>query len=270
MSNQRQNVDELLVLDWLRAQGHVDIQRPNCDPPDFVVDGEFAVEVTRLSRRIFVGADKHSRGEEQARIPLRDQIQKTIDGLGPPGNKGRSWVINCEYDISAPLPNRKMVSAQISEALAPLLKPYDDKVIASLHAEHFDFEKHAGEISFMGFPHLCLECGICIDLAELSHSPAKFILVDVSDREGIGVAEELAKGIRNRIRTKSEAIRNQNKVGHYGIWWLILVDHLGLMPMQMLSEHELSFVRDQGFDFWDRVAVVSSKNVDSYYDLRSR
>lgn len=264
-----ENDDELLARDWLRSQGFKDIQRPSSDPPDFVVDGKFAVEVTRLSQRIVVGADKHSRGEERARIPLRDQIQKTIDQLGPPGNKGRSWVIDCEYDISVPLPNRKAVAAQISEALAPLLNPYDDKVVSELHATQFDFEKHAGEISYMGFPHLCLECGICIDLAELSHSPAKFILANVSDRKGIAVAEDLAIGIRNRLRTKSEAIRNQNKVGEYGSWWLILVDHVGLMPMQMLAEQELSSVQNQDIDFWNRIVVVSSNNADWHYDLRS-
>ena len=74
---------------------------------------------------------------------------------------------------------------------------------------------------------------------------------------------------RNRIRAKSKIVRNQNRIEVYRSWWLILVEHVLLMPMQILAEHELSFVRDQDFDFWDRVVVVSVKNVDWHYDLRS-
>ena len=270
LTKRRENADEVLAQNWLREQGYVDIQLPHSDPPDFVVNGKFAVEVTRLSQRIIVGADKHSMGEEQARIPLRDQIEKAIAQLGPPGNKGMSWIINCEYDFSLPLPNRKTVTAQISAALAPLLGPYDDSVVARMHARHADFSKHTGEILGIKFPHLCLKCGICLDLKEFPYTPARFILPNVSDGEGIFVASELVKGIRNRIRSKSETIRNQNRLRDYRSWWLILVDHVYLVPMQTLSEHELSIVRDQDYDFWDRVVVVSSKNVNWHYDLRSQ
>ena len=269
VAKRQENDDELLAQDWLKVQGYEDIRRPSSDPPDFVVAGKFAVEVTRLSQEIIVGADMHSRAEEQARIPLTNQIETTIEQLGPPGNEGRSWIINCEYDFSVPLPKPRKVSAQISDALAPLLAPYDHKVVAGMHARHFDSKKHAGELAGIRFPHLCLECGICLDLEEFSHAPEKFLVPNVSDGEGIGIAEELEKGIANRIRAKSETIRNQNRIGHYRSWWLVLVDHVCLMPMQMLSEHELSFVRDQEFDFWDRVIVVSSKNVNWHYDLRS-
>ena len=269
MNKRRENDDELLAQNWLRVQGYEDIQRSISDPPDFHVDGNIAVEVTRLSQEITAGPDTCSKAEEQARIPLTNQIEKVIKQLGPPGNEGKSWIINCEYDFSVPLPKSRIVSAQISDALAPLLKPYDPSVVAGMHARHFDFRKHAGEVSGIRFPHLCLECGICLDLEEFSHTPAKFLVPNVSDGQGIFVAGELAKGIRNRISAKSETIRNQNRIGNYQIWWLILVDHVCLVPMQVLSEHELSFVRDQEFDFWDRVVVVSSKNVNWYYDLRS-
>ena len=269
VATRREVDDECLAQNWLRAQGHGDIRRPCSDPPDFVVGETIAVEVTRLSQRIIVGTDKYSKGVEEARKPLTDRIVKTVGQLGPPGNEGRSWVIDCEYDFSEPLPNRKIVSAQVSDALTPLLKPYDNNVVAGMHSRHFDFDKHAGEASCMGFPHLCLECGICLEIGEFSHYPAKFFLQNVSDGEGMGVAEELGKGIRDRIRTKTETIRNQNRIEAYGSWWLILVDHVLLAPMQMLGQHELSFVRDQMFDFWDRVVVVSSENVDWHYDLRS-
>ena len=270
MTLHRLNDDERLAQDWLRRRGYEDVRRPRSDPPDFVVDGAYAVEVTRLNQRIAVGGSRRSRGEEEARKPLSENIRKVVGDLGSPGNEGRSWVLDFECDFSVPLPARKTVATQISDALAPLLNPYDDTVVSSMHSEHLNFEKHAGELSCLEFPHLCLACGICLDLTEISHEPARFIVQNVSGREGIGVAAELGKGIRNRLRDKSEIIRNQNRVGAYGTWWLVLVDHVWLLPIQMLSEHEQSWVRDQDFEFWDRVVVVSSRNPDWYYDLLPR
>ena len=269
MTKRQENDDELCAQNWLRQQGYRDIRRPRSDPPDFLVDGDCAVEVTRLNQRIVVGNEPRSKGQEQAREPLTDHIEKVLGELGSPGNAGRSWVIDCEYDFTEPLPNRKIVTAQISEALAPLLKPYDDNVISSIHSRHLDYGKHAGEISHWGFPHLCLECGICLEFAEFSYDPATFFLQNVSDGEGIGIAEELKKGIRNRIHDKSERIRNQNRVGVYKTWWLVLVDHVCHVPIQILSEHELSYVRDQDFDFWSRIVVVSSRDPVWHFDLRS-
>ena len=55
MDKGKDNEDELCAEDWLRQQGYKDIRRPRNDPPDFVVDGVYAVEVTRLNQRIVVG-----------------------------------------------------------------------------------------------------------------------------------------------------------------------------------------------------------------------
>ena len=211
-----------------------------------------------------------SRAEEEARKPLKDHIAKVIELLGPPGNEGRSWAINCEYDFSGPLPDRWTVARQVSEALRPLLKPHDVRVVADMHSEHLDFDKHTGEICHLGFPHLCLPCGICLELTEVARDPPSFLPPKVSSGEGIRLGAELARGIRYGIRTKSKRIRDQDRLSDFGTWWLVLVDHLGFLPMQVLSEHELSAVRKQDFDFWDRVVVVDSQNAEWHYDLQSR
>ena len=139
-----------------------------------------------------------------------------------------------------------------------------------MHSRHFDFDKHAGEISWLRSPHLCLDCGICLELTEVDHDPASFILQNVSFGKGMLVAEELGKGIRNCVRVKSEKVRSQNKVDDFESWWLVLVDHVCHLPMQHLLEHELSLVRDQQYDFWSRVVVVSSRERGWHYDLISR
>ena len=269
MANREGNEDELRAQEWLRQQEYRDIRRPCSDPPDFVVDGVWAVEVTRLNQRLVIGNDGQSKGVEQVRKPLACHIKKIIDQLGPPGNEGYSWLIDCEYDFSEGLPNKSVVTRQISEALKPLLRPYDETVISAMHSEHFNYDKHAGENSHWR-SHLCLDCGICLQLIEFSHKPAKFILNNVSDGYGIAVAAELGKSIQNRILDKSTKVRNQGKVGEYRSWWLVLVDHVCHAPMTILSEHELSFVRDQRFDFWSRVTIISSRNPSWHYELLSR
>ena len=270
MVKRKENEDELCAQDWLRQQGHRDIQRPCSDPPDFVVDGDCAVEVTRLNQRIIVGNDGQSIGEEEARKPLAGLIEKIVGQLGPPGNDGCSWVINCKYDFSEPLLPPKVVTRQISEALTPLLRPYDEMVISGIHSKYLNYDKHAGETSHLWFPHLCLDCGICLELAEVSHEPAKFILQDVSDGYGIGLSTELKASIQNRILDKSTNVHKQGKVGKYRSWWLILVDHVCHIPMTFLSEAELSFVREQRYDFWSRVVILSSRNPSWHYELPTR
>ena len=270
MDNRQKNEDEARARDWLKQQGFERVRRPMSDPPDFVIDGDCAVEVTRLNQRILVGDEKRSKGEEQARVPLTEQIERVLGKLGPPGNQGRSWTVDCEYDFTKPLPQRKVVAAQISEALAPLRVPYDDRVIADMQSRHLDCGKHGGELAYLGFPHLCLDCGICLELDEISHRPAKFILQNVSAGEGILLAEELKLGIRNRIRAKSVRVRSQNRVRVYKLWWLILVDHVCQAPIQVLSQHELSNIRDQDCDFWSRIVIVGSRIPAWHLDLLPR
>ena len=270
MAKRKENQDELCAEDWLLRQGCRDIRRPSSDPPDFVVNGVCAVEVTRLNQRIAIGNDGQSVGEEEVRVPLKRCIEKAISQLGMPGNEGCSWAIDCEYNFAELLPNSKTVSCQISEALAPLLKPYNETVIFDMHSKYFDYDKHSGEISHLGFPHLCLDCGICIDLEEFTYRPTKFIVQNVSQGYGTLIGAELKASIQNRILDKTKTVQKKDRVGKYGSWWLVLVDHICHVPMTILSEHELSFVRDQRFDFWSKVVIISPRNPGWQYELLSR
>ena len=80
----------------------------------------------------------------------------------------------------------------------------------------------------------------------------------------------IEKSIRNRICDKSKKIRKQNRIEEYMNWWLVLVDHVYYMPMKNLSDYELSSIREQDFDFWSRIVIVSPENQDWHYDLFSR
>ena len=53
MSN-RENTDERFAKKWLEFQGYSNIEKIKNDPPDFVVEGKYAIEVRRLNHSIQV------------------------------------------------------------------------------------------------------------------------------------------------------------------------------------------------------------------------
>ena len=267
MTKQAQNKDELCAEEWLKRQEYSDVRRLDCDPPDFLVGGRYAVEVTRLNQRIRVGNRIRTIGEEESRLPLKKSIEQAVRKLGVPGNKGKSWIIDCEYVLSKPLPNLRTIESQIQNALKPLTMPYDDKVVSDIHSRFPDPHKHADEIASSRFPHIYLPCGICLALHEVPYSFRGFFVQNVSDGYGLNVARELATGIEYKIRRKSETIRKQHKIKKYAHWWLILVDYVYHVPMQQLPQDQLTFVREQNFDFWSRIVVIGSRSPVWHYDL---
>ncbi len=287
MTTKLENIDESRAKNWLKQQGHIDIQRPRYDPPDFIVDGRYAVEVTRLTRRIENKSGK-SKAEENFLESLRGAIEQTLIEMKPCESAKTSWMVYCEYPFSfQQKPKRQQnkitnqVKEQIRSALCPLTKPYDGTVIKQLARKHFNYDRHAHEFEILGDVHFCLECGLCLELRELRHlgnpldfatkysnslnetelsqlrdslrkfryGPPQFALLDVSDGQGIALAPELSKSITYCISNKSERVRNQNKIKVFDKWWLVLVDHIGVVPVQILGPDELKLVHNHNPDF---------------------
>ncbi|MDE0164444.1 MAG: hypothetical protein OXH92_09520 [Bryobacterales bacterium] len=265
MSN-HENDDESLAKTWLYSQGYSSVERAKKDPPDYVVDSDFAVEVRRLNQRIEI--DGRIKGEENSRIPLRQTIKGTLAKIGPSGGE-RDWVVNCEYDFTRALPSKKVVESQIREAISLLTWPYNTNTINQLNAKYLNYDKHADELDLLNHPHLCLRCGICLELHETSMPSPGFSLWNVSGREGIGVAHELINSIQHYVTEKSTKIRKGNRITAYKEWWLLLVDHVCHMPISILEESELQALLEsiQDRDFWSRIVIISSNNIDWSYEL---
>ena len=232
MSNPEKD-EEILARKWLESQGYTDIKRPCSDPPDYVVNSEYAVEVRRLNQRIEI--DGRFKGEEQSRIALRDTIEKVLEEFGPP-NEGQVWIVDCEYDFSKPLPEKRITKREIGKALQPLSRPCGDDVIEQLRSEYMDYDKHAHELKYLNYPHLCLPCGICLELAAinpLESTELNFLLQNVSGREGILVAHKLIESIQHYVTEKSLKVRKSktNKIDDYKEWWLGLIDHICHVPI---------------------------------------
>lgn len=263
MSN-HENPDECFAKKWLEFQGYSNIEKIKDDPPDFVVEGKYAIEVRRLNRSIQVNGQ--TEGEETSRISLQKTIKNALAEIGPPG-KNQSWVVDCEYDFSNPIPKERVIKKQIRKALLPLTQPYDDKVISELRSKYLDDRKHAHELDYLGILHLCLPCGICLELQEISTQPARFVLQNVSDGEGVLVLPELQKNIKAYIKEKSQKIKGREN--NFDAWWLILIDYIGLIPNSGLTQTELEELRKEirAETPWSRVIIVSLWNLNSEYEL---
>lgn len=265
MSN-RENGDELLAKKWLESQGCSNIERSEEDPPDYVVDDSLAVEVRRLNRSIQV--DGQTEGEETSRISLFKTIEIILSDIDLPGNE-QSWVVDCEYNFSRSLPNKKVIEKQIREALQPLTQPYDTDVIHQLGSKYLDYDKHADELGYLHSLHLCLPCGICLELSEISATPARFLLQNVSDGEGVAVLSELESNINAAIQEKSQKIRDRKN--KFDRWWLILIDHICYVPYSGLTQTELENLRTsiRVEKPWSRIIIISLWSPDCWYEFLS-
>ena len=77
MSRTNENCDERIAKRWLELQGYSDVRRPNDDPPDYVVEGRYGVEVRCLNWMTEVNGE--SEGMEGYEKPLERTIQRVLE-----------------------------------------------------------------------------------------------------------------------------------------------------------------------------------------------
>ena len=134
--------------------------------------------------------------------------------------------------------------------------------------DHFDIDKHHGEMDLIMPTHLCLKCGVCLELRDTnSEYKTGFYLNNVSHTEGTGILYELIKAVKYSIDVKTNKIKK--RTNDFVEYWLVLVDYISPVPHSGLSSTEMTELRN-GIDVpdpWSRIIVISSKNVKWYYDL---
>lgn len=231
-----ENCDELRAKRWLELQGYSDIRRPSDDPPDYVVEERYAVEVRRLNRP-----------EEDCEIALRDAVQKALAVFGPPTG-GQAVYVDCDYPCLPPLPGKKVVEREVREAIKSAKLP-----------EESDLE-------------IGLKCGIRLFLyppvpSELA--TAKFMVNDVSVATAHTgwILSDLIANIPRWIQEKSCKVRKRNRIKDYEEWWLLLVDHIEYVAS--LKQSELEELREAVLfkDIWKRIVIISPEDPKWFYEL---
>lgn len=237
----RENPDESIARTWLEFQGYKKIDQPDKDPPDFEVDGKYAVEVTQISPLITVSG--RDRNEGEVLEPLRDSVRDALEDLGPPVN-GRGRMLDCEYDYkNKPRPRSKVIKREIKARLSNVENIHESEEIK-------------------------LPCGICLRPVPWFSESFKFELNDISDERGIWVVSELERSILFAMDKKCEKVARRVKDFPDHEWWLLLIDHILHVDPQSYKHEAAVLCRQIPIrNPFVRVVVIPSKVISSCWEL---
>ena len=206
-------------------------------PPDFLVDGEIAIEVRRLNQNYFDGPD--AMGLEEAAIPLWQRIKQMLVDLGPPKDN-ESWFISLRF--SRPIESWKTLGPLLRRALAQFAASSTRS--KGVVAKHGRFEL---EVFKASKPHATMfVLGGCID-----------------EQSGGWLLSEMETNIRHCASEKSRKIEKVRS--NYPKWWLALVDHIGYalddFDREMFRE-QVSIEHD-----WEKIILIDPRNHARWFEI---
>ena len=242
------NEDEEIARIWLEMMGYFDIRWAE-DPPDYVVEERYAVEVRRLNRMVEV--DGRNEGEEVSLIPLSAIVKDVLKELGPPHPGELSWSVDINYETDVGQPPKNW-GKQKKERIKTKLRVF----LSSFHGPQGKTIAVGDGINLVCW---CAYGPLC----------QRFVLGQVEDPGSGWVLADLVPSIKSCIAEKSRKIQNKYKeLKELKEWWLILVDHIS-HGMIASSERHLKSVCEQTplRDPWSRCIVVDYWSPDLYCDL---
>ena len=212
------NRDEKLVAAWFVDRSHaVRHMRNGEDPPDLVVDGDIAVEITTIL--------------SHANQSWWDFIDGICKSLGPAEGERAYW-INFEVDDEALLQNKDTGKAT---AIKRDIKT-PAKVALRNHYANPDTAARGPERqmgSLLGEIHIQLPHGVRLGVMgrinnNQDHNPnnAKYRIASGGDPCGALVVGDLIRTIQSAINKKTANRIVQERAGKYREWWLVITDPL--------------------------------------------
>jgi len=197
-------------------------------PPDFLLQGEIAVEVRRLNQNFDSG--KEVRGLEEVEAPLLQRMQRLMASFGP-SIAGESWFVS--YSFGRPV--------EPWPTLEPKLRSAMERVIG---------DPDPSNRCIYSSPSFTLDAG----RASNPH-PTLFLLGGYSDHQAGGfVIAEMLKNIEHCLAEKS--LKRANAKSAYDRWWLLLVDTTGFGIDEENTQELLRHV--QRSPDWEKVIVLRS------------
>jgi hypothetical protein len=201
------NADEAIAEKYLKTLGVVKYEPDGNVPPDFLLDGKYAVEVRRLNQNHRTPSSV--KGLEEAEIPFVAAIQKEL-ALYPAG-EGKKYWMSIRYQ--RPFGN-------ISD------------IKKSLKAAFESFEENAERIPATF--RLSQNVEIVIS-AEAGTTNKKYSLGIFNDYDSGGWVIDMYSTEINHCATE-KAAKVKPYFHKYSQWWLLLVDHLGYMDTESLGK----------------------------------
>jgi hypothetical protein len=219
---------ELIAQQFLLHSGHWSVDYEPCGrdtAPDFLVDGQIAVEVRRLNQN-FVSRDGRVEGVEQQWRSIWKKLFELVTSFPAPLN-GQSWFLSIRF--------RRPVDWN-------LLRP---KIRQALN----DFINQPARSAC----NISLSPNFRISLHPAGQVLRTFFVMAVgldSDRGG-WVGAEVLENIHLCIDEKTRVINRSN----YAEWWLLLIDRTGL-GFDKNDYESLREATSFGFSF-DRVLLIN-------------
>ena len=245
------DLDESRAEQWLQQQGYTNIQfvtDTNDQPPDFVVNGDIAVEVRRLN--LMVGDE--NKGLESVEKPLERDIRSGLAAAQPPPHGYRVYV-SCDL-LRTELPDKNMVIEEVKKAANHFI----NRLKASIH-DGQPLSNSRDETDF----------GLIIRFfTGTSSATNAFELMGATAGIGITgfVMGDAIDNINRCITIKSNKIQEKHNL--YSEWWLILAEY-NVNATVLRESDELQILRNNLTDtsLWSRIIILSNLQGVSDLDL---
>ena len=222
--------DEELVGAWLESQGHAVKSLTNgADPPDIVVDGKIAVEVTTIA--------------SYAVLSLGEFIERVCKSLGE-AEHGRGYWIRVEADDEGMLQDRALPKT--------IKKELERSVKAALRC-HYANPDEADHL--IQLPH-----GIEIEITnEMPKNPdkVKYKAFTFGAAMGVLVEGHLVGRIQSAIDKKTSNRMIKKRAADYSEWWLAITDphYMGILNGEEID----AVVNDIDYHApWSRILLMST------------
>lgn len=225
--------EEEIARQHLLSVGFVDtdlIYEPDGNgPPDFLVEGRIAVEVSRLNQHEITASGKVC-GLEDLQFALHNSMENLFCSLGPPKN-GRSWFVT--YSFSRPLRVSRRLKSKVQQALA-FARDSQSEIRSIRINDNFKLALTPSTELF----------------------PYHFVPGGQGDNDSAGfIRHELIKNIEICVLKKTAKIAKVRS--KYPEWWLVLIDQIGYGTRETIE-----ICHD-----WDKVILVNPLNPKSAYQI---
>lgn len=210
-------------------------------PPDFLVEGRYAVEVRRLNQNYDDGSGSGPRGLEEDAIPLWHRIRSHLANLGPAPATGESWYVF--FSFSRPTPAWNDLKRELDALLIPFMREANPQPFERMLPLHSEFRLKV--------------------FRAVTPKSTFFELGGQSDEQSGGwLLNEIESNLSHCIKEKSTKIqRFRHK---YPEWWLMLPDHIGFSLSDFERElflDEIKVIPEQ----FDKVILIDPRDATRYF-----
>lgn len=200
-------------------------------PPDFLINGEIAIEVRRLNYNRRVASGNYE-GLESSQIALVRMMRSVLASFGPP-KQGKSWFVG--YRFSRPIPHLRSLKNMVHDALKAFLEG------------RRDLEGNQLEVT---------DRFVLTLIPPSKPRETRFTFAVSSDLDTAGwTASLLQENIKICLEEKSRKIAKFRS--KYAKWWLVLVDHIGYGVREPIRiRHD-----------WNKVLIVNPLDPKRGYEI---